>query len=185
MLSPGRYLLGAAEICLLIGFAGLGASALRSRLLPRLAGAPAHLASTVLALALLLWSAELLGAFGALKPIPYLALMGLVGIGVWARARWRHGGRCRERKPRPQAPSPVPPAAPSLDAPTTGPAGAALGPSVVSLAIAAVALIHFAAGAKTRLSTGMTGFDSTWYHGPFAAGNSRFHRSDPSAKARA
>jgi hypothetical protein len=23
---------------------------------------------------------------------------------------------------------------------------------------------------KTRLSTGMTGFDSTWYHGPFAAG---------------
>ena len=31
-------------------------------------------------------------------------------------------------------------------------------------------LIHFAVGAKTRLSTGMTGFDSTWYHGPFAAG---------------
>ena len=23
---------------------------------------------------------------------------------------------------------------------------------------------------KLRLSTGMTGFDSTWYHGPFAAG---------------
>jgi hypothetical protein len=38
------------------------------------------------------------------------------------------------------------------------------------LLIAAVAVIHFAAGAKTRLSTGMTGFDSTWYHGPFAAG---------------
>jgi hypothetical protein len=33
-----------------------------------------------------------------------------------------------------------------------------------------VAVIHFAAGVKTRLSTGMTGFDSTWYHGPFAAG---------------
>jgi hypothetical protein len=31
-------------------------------------------------------------------------------------------------------------------------------------------VIHFAAGVKTRLSTGMTGFDSTWYHGPFAAG---------------
>jgi hypothetical protein len=36
--------------------------------------------------------------------------------------------------------------------------------------IAAVAVIHFAAGVKLRLSTGMTGFDSTWYHGPFAAG---------------
>ncbi|HEV7483880.1 MAG TPA: hypothetical protein VGO13_12360, partial [Solirubrobacterales bacterium] len=36
--------------------------------------------------------------------------------------------------------------------------------------IAAIALIHFATGAKTRLSTGMTGFDSTWYHAPFAAG---------------
>jgi hypothetical protein len=36
--------------------------------------------------------------------------------------------------------------------------------------IAAAATIHFAAGVKLRLSTGMTGFDSTWYHGPFAAG---------------
>ncbi|MGN6276711.1 MAG: hypothetical protein ACTHNP_12395 [Solirubrobacterales bacterium] len=33
-----------------------------------------------------------------------------------------------------------------------------------------MAVINFAAGVKTRLSTGMTGFDSTWYHGPFAAG---------------
>jgi hypothetical protein len=41
---------------------------------------------------------------------------------------------------------------------------------VIALLIAAVAVIHFAAGVKTRLSTGMTGFDSTWYHGPFAAG---------------
>jgi hypothetical protein len=33
-----------------------------------------------------------------------------------------------------------------------------------------LAVIHFAAGVKVRLSTGMTGFDSTWYHGTFAAG---------------
>lgn len=31
-------------------------------------------------------------------------------------------------------------------------------------------MVHFAAGVRLRLSTGMTGFDSTWYHGPFAAG---------------
>jgi hypothetical protein len=33
-----------------------------------------------------------------------------------------------------------------------------------------VAVVKFALEAKTKLSTGMTGFDSTWYHGPFAAG---------------
>jgi hypothetical protein len=42
--------------------------------------------------------------------------------------------------------------------------------TLIALLIAAIAVVHFAAGVKTRLSTGMTGFDSTWYHGPFAAG---------------
>jgi hypothetical protein len=42
--------------------------------------------------------------------------------------------------------------------------------TAIALLVAAVAVIHFATGVKTRLSTGMTGFDSTWYHGPFAAG---------------
>jgi hypothetical protein len=51
-----------------------------------------------------------------------------------------------------------------------GPSPAAL----VALAIGVVATVHFFAGVKLRLSTGMTGFDSTWYHGPFAAG---FYRS--------
>jgi hypothetical protein len=54
MLSPARYLLGTVEIALLLGFAWLGASTLRSCLLPRLSGAPAHLALAVLTLALLL-----------------------------------------------------------------------------------------------------------------------------------
>jgi hypothetical protein len=42
--------------------------------------------------------------------------------------------------------------------------------TVVALVIAAVAVVHFADGVRLRLDTGMTGFDSTWYHGPFAAG---------------
>jgi hypothetical protein len=41
---------------------------------------------------------------------------------------------------------------------------------LIALLVAAIAVIHFAVEAKTKLSTGMTGFDSTWYHGPFAAG---------------
>jgi hypothetical protein len=164
MLGPGRYLLGIAELTLLAGFLWLGASTLRARLLPSLAGAPALLASIVLALTLLLWSAELLGTFGALDPLPLLVLVGTLGVGLRTllpRVAWGRGSPAARRG---EAPSTV------GDAATTGPAGAAPGPSAVSFAIAAIALIHFAAGAKTRLSTGMTGFDSTWYHAPFAAG---------------
>jgi hypothetical protein len=42
--------------------------------------------------------------------------------------------------------------------------------TLVALVIAAVALIKFGLDVRSKLSTGMTGFDSTWYHGPFAAG---------------
>jgi hypothetical protein len=38
------------------------------------------------------------------------------------------------------------------------------------VAIAAVAIVKFGLDVKPKLSTGMTGFDSTWYHGTFAAG---------------
>jgi len=147
MLGPGRYLLGIAELTLLFGFAWLGASALASRLLSRLTGAPFHLASAVLALALLLWVAELLGTFGAFEPVPYLAGIGLAGVACRALCGGgRRGGGSRPRR------------------------GGASAPTLVSFAVAAIALVLFAAGARTRLSTGMTGFDSTWYHGPFAAG---------------
>jgi hypothetical protein len=173
MLGPGRYLLGVAELALLVGLAWLGASRVRSRLLPGFSGAPAHLATSVLALALLIWVAELLGTFGAWKPVPYLLGVGLVAASCWVLSGGWHGGRGRERKPRPQAPPPV-----------TGPAGRGASPAtpdtthgrgvdwatLAALLIAAAAVIHFASGVKLRLSTGMTGFDSTWYHGPFAAG---------------
>jgi hypothetical protein len=43
-------------------------------------------------------------------------------------------------------------------------------PTLIALLIAAIAVLHFAGEVKTKLGTGMTGFDSTWYHGPFAAG---------------
>jgi hypothetical protein len=169
MLGPGRYLLGVGELLLVVGFAWLGASALRSRLLPGFRGAPAQLASVVLALALLIWAAELLGTFGALKPLPYLFAIGLAGIVVRAllgrgrphprpQRRWE-GGRRREGEPRPRAASQAGLPHRPFDA-----------AALVSLAIAAVAVIHFAGGVRLRLSTGMTGFDSTWYHAPFAAG---------------
>jgi hypothetical protein len=41
---------------------------------------------------------------------------------------------------------------------------------LIALAIAALAVVKFGIEVRSKLSTGMTGFDSTWYHGPFAAG---------------
>ena len=173
MLDPGRYLLGVAYLSLIVGFAWLGATALRRRLVPTLDGAPAQLGTAVIALAVLLWTAELLGSFGFFKPLPYLVVVVSVGAGLWIRIGGGWGGPSGaaassfspRRRPRNAASSPGekpsktegPPHPPPLAAP-------------IALAIAAVATVHFAAGVKLRLSTGMTGFDSTWYHGPFAAG---------------
>lgn len=147
MLSPGRYLLGALELALLAGFAGLGGAGLRSRLLPRFSGPPAWLATAVLALALLVWAAEALGTLGLFEAVPYLACVAVIGVGGWAL-----GGGLRQ-------------------AASKGPRRRDVStPTLIGLAVAALAVLHFAAGVKTRLGTGMTGFDSTWYHGPFAAG---------------
>jgi hypothetical protein len=175
MLGPGRYLLGVLELLLLVGSAWLGASRARVRLLPRFEGTPAHLATAVLALALLIWIAELLGTVSLLEPAPYLVAVVLAGLALRLRvpgdpvppAGGAVAGVRRGAEPPPEAST-------VGDAAATGPAarnpGPSLIPSAIALFVAAIALVHFAAGAKTRLSTGMTGFDTTWYHGPFAAG---------------
>src|SRR5436309_805419 len=86
MLGLGRYLLGVLEILLLGGFAWVGGAALRRWLLPRFEGAPAQLATAVLALGSLIWSAELLGSFSAFDPVPYLLLVAVVGLACWRLA---------------------------------------------------------------------------------------------------
>jgi hypothetical protein len=87
MLDLGSYLLGVVQILLLAGFAWLGATAVRRRLVPELTGAPSHLATAVLALAILIWAAELLGSFGAFDPLPYLVVVAALGVGCWALLR--------------------------------------------------------------------------------------------------
>jgi len=162
MLGLGGYLLGVAELAILVGTAWLGATALRRHLTPELDGAPALLATAVLSLALLLLTAELLGSFGAFAPAPYLVLVALLGLGLWTLLPWVARGEGVEDSPWTARRPPHP---------VTGPAGRALdAPTLIALAIAAAAIVRFALEVKPHLTTGMTGFDSTWYHGPFAAG---------------
>jgi hypothetical protein len=162
MLGPGRYLLGVVELVLLVGPAWLGASRVRSRLLPRFEGATANLATAVLASALLIWVAEVLGTASVFKPLPYLVVVVGLGLGLrWCLRRPPEGGSSH-----PYLLGGVRGSSLRRD----GAGGEGLIPSLVALLIALIAVIHFAGGVKTRLSTGMTGFDSTWYHGPFAAG---------------
>jgi hypothetical protein len=166
MLDLPRYLLGVAELLWLAGFAWLGGTALRSRLLSGFTGAPAYLATAVLSLALLIWVGELLGSFGLFEPVSYLLATTLLGVTTWALLRrvawWRGSPIAKGSRSESEHMG---------DAAATGPAGR--GDGVVTwtaLAIAAVALVKFGIDVKSKLSTGMTGFDSTWYHGPFAAG---------------
>jgi hypothetical protein len=169
MLSASRYLLGIAEIGALAGFSWLGATSVRRRLVPDFSGAPAHLATVILALALLIWIAELLGSFGAFEPAPYLCGVALVGGACWALCprvlSGDEGGAAGQAVLDP--PHPLPPAGGASKKDNERGISAV---TVIVLLIAAVAVVHFADGVRLRLDTGMTGFDSTWYHGPFAAG---------------
>ncbi len=149
MLGPGRYLLGAVELLLLVGFAWLGAARVRRRWLPEVGGEAGFLASAVLTVALLIWVAELLGTVSAFKPVPYLLSVAVAGLVL----RFMVPPAAGEQRPLSSLSE-----RPSLIA------------TVISLVIAGIAIGHFVSGVKLRLGTGMTGFDSTWYHGPFAAG---------------
>ena len=170
MLDLPRYLLGVLEVVLLGGFATFGATAVRSRLLPSFNGAPAHLATSVVALALLIWLAEILGSFGLFEPLPYVVGIVVVGSGLRlslggdtggpssaAASRFSPGPLGERDKLRGEKPS-------KQEGPPVSP------PLAIALSIAVLSFLHFALDVKAKLSTGMTGFDSTWYHGPFAAG---------------
>jgi hypothetical protein len=173
MLSAGRYLLGVAEIGLIVGFAWLGAASVRRRLVSELDGLAASLATVVMAIAGLLWIAELLGTFGWFKAGPYLVVVAVAGLGLRLLVRGPRGGPSVLLDFSPGEPVAVREGRQGEKEDAAAPEGPPRGPSpaaVVALVIAVVAIVHFAAGVRLRLSTGMTGFDSTWYHGPFAAG---------------
>ncbi len=148
-LSPGAYLLGAAELAAIVAALAYAAGGVRRWGLPGWSGAPARLAEAVLGIAILTWVAELLGAVGVLDEWPLLAVSVIFGIG----AGWV--GRRR-----------APAAGAEAGPPSPSPARAAL--IVAGLAVALV-FAQWAGRTQLSLDRGMYGFDTTWYHMPFAA----------------
>ena len=160
-----------ASLAVLAGLAALVmiARPLSARLVPGWSGSPLWLATAVLAIAIALLTALFLGTFGLLYGWLYLVVL---LAGAAASRHWR------DRIAPPVAGGALTGPAGIGDAEDSGAsgpgvsAGASSRPvlSAIGLAIASLVFGLFAVEAWQKLGTGMTGFDSTWYHGPFAAG---------------
>jgi hypothetical protein len=147
-LSLGAYLAGALELVAVALSLGFGAARARARFLPGWSGAPARLAESVIALALLVWAMEALGAVGALEEAPLVGLCIALGVGVGLVAS----------SPRADAPHPQTP----LSRP-----GGRVATGIACLVVVAL-FAEWAGRAYSPLLYGMYGFDSLWYHMPFA-----------------
>ncbi len=160
MVSVGRYVLGAVAVVLLAASLGYGAFALRRRWLPHWDGAPARLAESVIGLAALILILEALGAIGLFRLGPVLgASLLFAGVGLAAGggpgsdlrapagARWLDARAVRVSEP------------PLSNPVTTG----------LALLAAAAVTAQWASPALNSYQYGIRGFDSLWYHLPWAA----------------
>ncbi|MGV1049456.1 MAG: hypothetical protein ACOYD4_13140 [Solirubrobacterales bacterium] len=173
MVSFGSYLLGAAELALLVLSLGFTAYRLRRRLLPGWEGAPARLVETVAAVALLIWVSELLGTFSLLYPGLLVVLSAaLAGI---AFLTTRHQSPPPAGEGGAGAPRGAQDASTVGDAAPTGPAGRDGLPLIVMFVVIAIVVFHWAVTTKHALDRGIFNFDSLWYHMPFAADMAQSH----------
>ena len=146
-----------SSVAVLAGLAALGFTAIRlaGRLVPGWTGAGLWVAVGVIATAVAVAAALLLGTFGLMTGWIYLLLLLLVASATW---RWADliplsGGEEEPGRNAPEAPD-----------------RSSVLLTAVGLGIASLVLGLFAVEVWQKYGTGMTGFDSTWYHGPFAAG---------------
>ena len=147
-MTSGDYALGVLLVILLVASSALTGRSARRLLLPAWVGAPARLAESVSAVAVLVALAELLGSVGELKRWPLVAAV--VCVAVLALAADRRY---------------------STAAPAVAPAAPQGGVVPVTLALVAVAAAGTRAlqAALDTLHGGMFSFDTLWYHLPFAA----------------
>jgi hypothetical protein len=150
--TGGRYALGVAELLVILGSLGVGATGLRAWLVPDCRGALARLVDVVVGLALLVGVCEVLGTFGVFQSAPIVAGSIAVGGGVWWLARR-------------QSDDPGPPTAPRVHTRQTG--------DVLAVVFAFVAggcvVAKWVGPTLYAYDHGILGLDSLWYHMPWAA----------------
>jgi hypothetical protein len=140
-----RYAFGLAALALVCGSLTVASLALRRRFLSYLEGAVAWLAGIVIALSLLVLILELLGAVGLFRLGPILVASVLCAFAVLRLAGWK-------RRP-PDAARNIP----------------GFGALLVTVLTAAVLIAEYAGPSLTSYEFGIRGFDSLWYHLPWAA----------------
>ena len=149
-LGLSQYLGGTLGLALVVASLWFGAARARAAVLPGWIGSRARVAEAVLFVTLLTLLLQLLGVVGLLGGPALCVGAVVVGAGLaWAAPRLRS-----VTAPPPSA----------LDPPRESPvvvAGAA--------ALSALAVAHWATGVGSAWAVGMQGFDTLWYHAPFAA----------------
>ncbi len=151
MPSFGSYLLGAAQLFVLVAGFGLAAVMLRARLLPGWQGAPARLVEITFGVGLLTIAAEALGTFGLLYAGALIAAAVLIALVARVTPAQPGGGQTAR--------------------------GGELGIWAAAVAIVVIAIVVFdwAVTAKHALDYGISNFDSLWYHMPFSADIAQSH----------
>jgi hypothetical protein len=154
MVDFGSYLLGAAQLALVVLPIGFSAYRLRQRLLPSWDGAPARLVETIVGVALVIWISELLGVFGLFYAGTLIGAAVLVAgtLVLWPAGPVSDRGLSL-------------PGESSRSSPPAGGGGWALFVMVVVIAATA---FSWAVTTKHALDRGIFNFDSLWYHMPFA-----------------
>ena len=146
-MSLSQYLLGAAELAVIVAALGLGAYYVRALLVPAWTGSLARLAEFVLGISALVVISELLGLLKLLEEIPLLVACALVGLGAayWARGR----GAATDHH----------------EFPAVKPSRAM---TAVAILASALVVAHWAEPTQEALDTGMYYQDTTWYHMSFS-----------------
>ncbi|HET8566078.1 MAG TPA: hypothetical protein VFL77_06350 [Solirubrobacterales bacterium] len=162
MVDLGSYLLGAAQLALVVVPLALAAYRLRQTLLPSWVGAPARLVESVTFVTLLIWISEILGTFDLFYAGTLIAASVLLGLAMWLLPV---GGAVGGTPPEEALATGRGGGSPAV----TGPAGpeAPVSLLVMTLVIAAT-VFSWAVTTKHALDRGIFNFDSLWYHMPFA-----------------
>ena len=149
VLGAGAYLVGFAELLLLVVAYGYAARRLRQAVLGSWSGAPALLCDLVIAITSLIVVSEVIGTFGAFGQIELLVASGLFVVAAVLAAGWL--------EPKVGA-GPAPPA----------PQAGSVATTIAIIGCAAV-VAGWMVPTLGSLAGGMDRADTLWYHMPLAA----------------